>query len=149
MHPFLVFSFPLNQNFAIVSVLLSSYFIFLYFKKKKEKKERVIHFLLPSSYIASYLLKKKKKKRLGIHFTSFASLHFLNLLSLNSFRASFCDLILSVTLAPFLQKKKKKKNQYTFPTFHFEGLFTLVSQGCRKREKHLANLWHEGERYFI
>ena len=63
LHPFLVFSFPLNQNFAIVSVLLSSYFIFLYFKKKKEKKERVIHFLLPSSYIASYFLKKEKKKK--------------------------------------------------------------------------------------
>ena len=63
LHPFLIFSFHLNQNFAIVSLLSSSHFIFLYFQKEKRKKERVIYFLLPSSYIASYFLKKEKKKK--------------------------------------------------------------------------------------
>ena len=62
LHPFLVFSFHLNQNFAIVSLLSSSHF-FLYCQKEKRKKERVIYFLLPSSYIASYFLKKEKKKK--------------------------------------------------------------------------------------
>ena len=138
LHPLFVSSFPLNQIFAIVSVLSSSCFVFLYFNKKKE---RVIYFLLPSSYFASYFLKKKK----GFHLTSFAICHFLNLLfSKIYFVAAFVFSSSQLLLLHFSNQKKK-----TLPTFPFEGLFTLVSQGFRKSENQLTNLWREGERYFV
>ena len=58
LHPFFVFSFPLNQIFAVVCVLSSSRFVFLYFNEKK-KEWYIPYFLVPTLHLIS--LKKIKK----------------------------------------------------------------------------------------
>ena len=127
LHPLFVSSFPLNQFFAIVSVLSSSRFVFLYFNKKK--KEWYI------SYFASYFL--KKKKRVSSYFLcdlSFPQFTFFK----NIFRRSFRALILSESQLLLLHFSTKIKNKIKktktrhFQLFTLKVLFTLVSKGCRK-----------------
>ena len=102
------FQFSFESNFCCnFCDVVSSRFVFLYFN---EKKERVIYFLLPSSYFASYFLKKKKKKRVSSYVLCDLSLPQFTFFK-NIFRRSFCALILSVTVAPFLNKKEKKKEK--------------------------------------
>ena len=131
------FHFSFESNFCCSLCVFSFCFSLL-----QRKKERVIHFLLPSSYFASYFFKKKKK---GFHLTSFAICHFLNLLFSKIFFVVAFVLSSSQLLLLHFSNQKKK----TLPTFPFEGLFTLVSQGFRKSENQLTNLWREGERYFV
>ena len=107
LHPLFVFSFPLNQIFAVVSVLSSSRFVFLYFNEKK--KEWYISYFL-SFLLCILFLKIKKKKKFSSYFLcdlSFPQFTFFK----NIFRRSFRALILSVTVAPFLNKKEKKKRK--------------------------------------
>ena len=103
-----------------------------------ESKFRYRFSVVILSFYFSLLSKRKKKKRKSDILLTSQFLH--------------CILFLKKR-----KKKKRKKNKTkqkpknqktldTIPTFHFDGLFKLVSQGCRKSEKHLTNLWHEGER---
>ena len=140
LHPLFVFSFPLNQIFAVVSVLSSSRFVFLYFNQKK-KEWYTSYFLVPTLHLIS--LKKKKKR---FHLTSFAICHFLNFhFSKIFFVAAFVLSSSQLLLLHFSQKKtknkkqkktKKKKKTKTktrrFQLFTLKVLFTLVSKGCRK-----------------
>ena len=133
LHPLFVFSFPWNQIFAVVSVLSSSRFVFLYFNEKK-KEWYIPYFLVPTLHLIS--LKKKKRGfillplRFVISSIYFFQKYFSSQLS--------CSHPLSYCCSISQQKRKKKSRR--FQLFTLKVLFTLVSRGCRKSENTTSKL---------
>ena len=105
---FLRFQFSFESNFCCSFCVVVLSFCFSLLQRKKRKSD--IFLTSSRSYYASYFLKKKKKKRvfilLPLRFV-ISSIYFFK----NIFRRSFRALILSVTVAPFLNKKEKKKRK--------------------------------------
>ena len=124
LHPLFVFSFPLNQIFAVVLVLSSSRLVFLYFNEKK-KEWYIPYFLVPTLHLISLKKIKKGFILLPLRFV-ISSIYFFQ--KYFSWQLS-CSHALSYCCSIFPKKKKKTRR---FQLFTLKVLFTLVSKGCRK-----------------
>ena len=118
----------------------TSHFIFLYLLKKNLKSQ-----ILRTYYFSSYIIPTKRKKlfHLVCLFIFFKRSFILILVE-------SCSLVWFFFYSIFLKKRKEKKELDTSNCSLWRLILHIAkSRGCRKCEKELANLWHEGERNFV